>query len=109
MTIVDRPVRLVEEAGTVQKVAEARTFEAVSAPLDLGRGTAPGFPLENWPVTLGEFPVEAGKRMTIIDEMVAGQRIDEAAVSAFVEDAVIVVAHNAGNPRPRTTDAAEHQ
>jgi DNA polymerase-3 subunit epsilon len=31
--------------------------------------------------------------------MVAGQRIDEAAVSAFVEDAVIVIAHNAGFDR----------
>jgi hypothetical protein len=49
MTIVDCPVRLVEEAGAVQKVAEARTFEAVLAPLDLGRGAAPGFTLKNWP------------------------------------------------------------
>jgi hypothetical protein len=49
MTIVDRPVRLVEEAGTVQKVAEARTFEAVFAPLDLGRRAAPGLPLEDPP------------------------------------------------------------
>ena len=31
--------------------------------------------------------------------MVAGQRIDEAAVSAFVADAVIVIAHNAGFDR----------
>jgi DNA polymerase III subunit epsilon len=35
----------------------------------------------------------------ITDEMVAGQRIDEAGVSAFVEDAVIVIAHNAGFDR----------
>jgi DNA polymerase III subunit epsilon len=35
----------------------------------------------------------------ITTEMVAGQRIDEAAVSAFVEDAVIVIAHNAGFDR----------
>jgi hypothetical protein len=48
MTIVDCPVRLVKEAGAVQKVAEARTFEAVLAPLDLGRGAAPGFPLAEY-------------------------------------------------------------
>jgi DNA polymerase-3 subunit epsilon len=31
--------------------------------------------------------------------MVAGQRIDEAAVSTFVANAVIVIAHNAGFDR----------
>jgi DNA polymerase III subunit epsilon len=35
----------------------------------------------------------------ITDEMVAGQRIDEDAVSSFVDDAVIVIAHNAGFDR----------
>jgi DNA polymerase-3 subunit epsilon len=35
----------------------------------------------------------------ITDEMVAGHRIDEAAVDAFVDDAVIVIAHNAGFDR----------
>jgi DNA polymerase-3 subunit epsilon len=35
----------------------------------------------------------------ITDQMVAGRRIDEAAVSAFVEDAVIVIPHNAGFDR----------
>jgi DNA polymerase-3 subunit epsilon len=35
----------------------------------------------------------------ITTEMVAGQRIDDAAVSAFVEDAVIVIAHDAGFDR----------
>jgi DNA polymerase III subunit epsilon len=35
----------------------------------------------------------------ITDEMVAGQRIDEAAVSAFVDDAVIVIAHNSSFDR----------
>jgi DNA polymerase III subunit epsilon len=35
----------------------------------------------------------------ITDSMVAGQRIDEAAVASFVEDAVIVIAHNAGFDR----------
>lgn len=35
----------------------------------------------------------------ITDEMVAGHRFDEAAVNAFVEDAVIVIAHNSGFDR----------
>ncbi|WP_256469600.1 MULTISPECIES: 3'-5' exonuclease [unclassified Bradyrhizobium] len=35
----------------------------------------------------------------ITDDMVAGDRIDEAAVNAFVGDAVIVIAHNAGFDR----------
>jgi DNA polymerase-3 subunit epsilon len=35
----------------------------------------------------------------ITDELVKGHRIDEAAASAFAEDAVIVVAHNAGFDR----------
>ena len=35
----------------------------------------------------------------ITNEMVAGQRIDEDAVSSFVDDAVIVIAHNAGFDR----------
>jgi DNA polymerase-3 subunit epsilon len=44
-------------------------------------------------------PTEVMALTGITDEMVAGQRIDEAAVSAFVEDAVIVIAHNAGFDR----------
>jgi DNA polymerase-3 subunit epsilon len=35
----------------------------------------------------------------ITDELVAGQRIDETAVSSFVEDAVLVIAHNAAFDR----------
>jgi DNA polymerase-3 subunit epsilon len=35
----------------------------------------------------------------ITNEMVAGRRIDEAAVSSFADDAVIVIAHNAGFDR----------
>jgi DNA polymerase III subunit epsilon len=35
----------------------------------------------------------------ITNEMVAGHRIDEAAVSAFAEEAVIVIAHNSGFDR----------
>lgn len=35
----------------------------------------------------------------ITNEMVSGQRIDEVAVSSFAEDAVIVIAHNAGFDR----------
>ena len=44
-------------------------------------------------------PTEVTALTGITDEMVAGQRIDEAAVSTFVEDAVIVIAHNAGFDR----------
>lgn len=35
----------------------------------------------------------------ITDEMVAGHRFDEAAITAFVEDVVIVIAHNSGFDR----------
>jgi DNA polymerase III subunit epsilon len=35
----------------------------------------------------------------ITDEMVAGRRIDEAAISAFVDDAVIMIAHNSSFDR----------
>ena len=35
----------------------------------------------------------------ITDEMVAGHRFDEAAITAFVQDAVIVIAHNSGFDR----------
>ena len=44
-------------------------------------------------------PTEVTALTGITDEMVAGQRIDEAAVSAFVDDAVIVIAHNAAFDR----------
>jgi DNA polymerase III subunit epsilon len=44
-------------------------------------------------------PIEVTALTGISNEMVAGQRIDEAAVSAFVGDAVIVIAHNAGFDR----------
>jgi DNA polymerase-3 subunit epsilon len=44
-------------------------------------------------------PADVTTLTGITTEMVAGQRIDEAAVSAFVEDAVIVSAHNAGFDR----------
>src|ERR1700686_3597211 len=47
----------------------------------------------------GSIPEEVTALTGITDEMVAGQRIDEAAVSAFVADAVIVIAHNAGFDR----------
>ena len=90
-TIVDSPVRLMEEAGAVQKVAETRTFEAVLAPLDLGRGAASGFPLENRPVTLGEFPVEAGvvcdDDHRILDESRDGRFVDPLPDDHLVGDA----------------------
>jgi DNA polymerase-3 subunit epsilon len=47
----------------------------------------------------GPIPAEVTALTGITAEMVTGQRIDEAAVSSFVGDAVIVVAHNAGFDR----------
>jgi DNA polymerase-3 subunit epsilon len=44
-------------------------------------------------------PLEVTALTGITNEMVAGQRIDEAPVSSFVDDAVIVIAHNAGFDR----------
>ena len=44
-------------------------------------------------------PLEVTALTGIMDDMVAGQRIDDSAVSAFVDDAVIVIAHNAGFDR----------
>lgn len=44
-------------------------------------------------------PSEVTALTGITDEMVAGHRIDEAAVTAFVGDAVIVIAHNSGFDR----------
>ncbi len=44
-------------------------------------------------------PPEVTALTGITDEMVAGRRIDKTAVSAFVADAVIVIAHNAGFDR----------
>jgi DNA polymerase-3 subunit epsilon len=44
-------------------------------------------------------PLEVTTLTGITDEMVAGQRIDEDAVASFVDDAVIVIAHNAGFDR----------
>jgi DNA polymerase-3 subunit epsilon len=44
-------------------------------------------------------PPEITALTGITDEMVAGHRIDEAAVTAFVDDAAIVIAHNSGFDR----------
>jgi DNA polymerase-3 subunit epsilon len=44
-------------------------------------------------------PPEISALTGITDEMVAGHRIDETAVASFVEDAVIVIAHNSGFDR----------
>jgi DNA polymerase-3 subunit epsilon len=44
-------------------------------------------------------PAEVTALTGIADEMVAGHHIDEAAVAAFVDDAVIVIAHNSGFDR----------
>jgi DNA polymerase-3 subunit epsilon len=47
----------------------------------------------------GPIPAEITALTAITDEMVAGHRIDETAVTSFVEDAVIVIAHNANFDR----------
>jgi DNA polymerase-3 subunit epsilon len=47
----------------------------------------------------GPIPAEITALTAITDEMVAGHRIDEVAVTAFAEDAVIVIAHNANFDR----------
>jgi DNA polymerase III subunit epsilon len=47
----------------------------------------------------GPIPAEVTALTGITAEMVAGQRIDEATVSSFVADSVIVIAHNAGFDR----------
>jgi DNA polymerase-3 subunit epsilon len=44
-------------------------------------------------------PTEITALTGITDDMVAGHRIDEIVVNAFVDDAVIVIAHNAGFDR----------
>jgi DNA polymerase-3 subunit epsilon len=44
-------------------------------------------------------PLEVTALTGVTNEMVAGQRIDEAAASSFADDAVIVIAHNAGFDR----------
>jgi DNA polymerase-3 subunit epsilon len=44
-------------------------------------------------------PLEVTALTGITDEMVAGQQIDDNAVSSFVDDAVIVIAHNASFDR----------
>ncbi len=47
----------------------------------------------------GTIPLEITALTGITDEMVAGHRIDETAVSSFVDEAVIVIAHNASFDR----------
>ncbi|MGY3511259.1 3'-5' exonuclease [Bradyrhizobium lupini] len=47
----------------------------------------------------GPIPVEVTALTGITDEMVTGHRIDAGAVEAFVDDAVIAIAHNAGFDR----------
>jgi DNA polymerase-3 subunit epsilon len=47
----------------------------------------------------GTIPPEITALTGITDEMVAGHRIDETAVSSFVDEAVIVIAHNASFDR----------
>ncbi|WLB24285.1 3'-5' exonuclease [Bradyrhizobium japonicum] len=47
----------------------------------------------------GPIPAEVTALTGITDEMVAGHRFHDAAITAFVEDAVIVIAHNSGFDR----------
>ena len=47
----------------------------------------------------GTIPLEVTALTGITDEMVAGHRIDETAVTSFVDEAVIVIAHNANFDR----------
>jgi DNA polymerase-3 subunit epsilon len=44
-------------------------------------------------------PAEVTKITGITDEMVAGHRLDDAAVAAFVEDSLITIAHNSSFDR----------
>jgi len=47
----------------------------------------------------GPISAEVTALTSITDEMVAGQRFDASAIAAFVDDAVIVIAHNSGFDR----------
>lgn len=58
------------------------------------RDTYSGFNEPSAPI-----PPEVTAITGITDEMVVGHRIDDAAVTAFVEDAVIIIAHNSGFDR----------
>ncbi|MGO4511887.1 3'-5' exonuclease [Bradyrhizobium sp. 2TAF36] len=58
------------------------------------RGTLSAFNAPSGPIS-----AEVTALTGITDEMVAGHRFDEAAITAFVEDAVIVIAHNSGFDR----------
>ena len=58
------------------------------------RDTFSGFNEPSAPI-----PAEITALTGITDEMVAGHRIDDAAVTAFAEDAAIVIAHNSGFDR----------
>ena len=76
--------------------------------------TATGLPVG--PVTIYESFEDPGKPIPpaiqditgIDDTMVAGQRIDDAAVTALVEQADLIVAHNAGFDRPFVAPANIH-
>ncbi|KRR25270.1 DNA polymerase III subunit epsilon [Bradyrhizobium lablabi] len=58
------------------------------------RGTFSAFNEPSIPI-----PVEITALTGITDDLVAGHRIDEASVSALVDDAVIIIAHNSGFDR----------
>ena len=60
-------------------------------------GVRDTFSAFNEPV--GPISAEVTALTGITDEMVAGHRFDDAAIAAFVDDAVIVIAHNSGFDR----------
>src|SRR5579871_1660960 len=59
MAVVYCPVSLVKEADAVEQIAQARTFEAVLPPIDLGCAAAPSLAFKDRPVSLRELPVES--------------------------------------------------
>ncbi len=78
------------ELGMVSFAYDRRTGRVLSALERYNALEDPGMPI----------PPEATKVNGITDEMVAGQRIDDAAVESLVEMADFVVAHHAGFDRP---------
>src|SRR6478609_10712372 len=60
MTIVNRPVRLMEIAGAGEQVAELGALKAVLWPVDFLLRATPRLLLEQGADALGEFAIEAG-------------------------------------------------
>ena len=64
-----------------------------------GRVAGPRDVFSSFHEPYGPIPFEITALTGITNEMVAGQRIDKAAVASFAVDAVIVIAHNASFDR----------